>query len=94
MGAIPEAYVTLALYVAFGVYSVMGFVFFIMGCVYLSDVGAVGTTGVYLLLLGLAMLVVGGLAILANHKKMWVMLFVVECVNVGLFLVRGLTLFR
>ena len=36
----------------------------------------------------LAMLIVGGLAIFANLKKIWLILFVIELVNVALFLVR------
>ena len=66
----------------------MGFMFLVMGIAYSSDEGAVGSTGIYLILLGLLMLIIGGIAIFANLKKIWLIMFVVELINVALFLVR------
>ena len=63
-----------------------------MGIIYHSDEGAVGSTGIYLILLGLLMLIIGGIAVFANLKKIWLILFVIELVNVALFLVRCLLL--
>ena len=87
MGAL-DAVIQLLLFVCFGVYLAMGFVFLVMGIAYASDEGAVGSTGIYLILLGLLMLIIGGIAIFANLKKIWLIMFVVELINVALFLVR------
>ena len=65
----------------------MGLVLMIMGGWYWSEAGAVGATAVYLLLIGFLMLVVGGIALFANFKKIWLILFVIELFNVALFLV-------
>ena len=54
--------------------------------IYMSDVGAVGATGSYLVFFGLCMLIVGGIAIFANLKQIWLILFVIEIVNIFLFL--------
>ncbi len=70
----------------FGVYLFMGFVLMTMGGLYWSDAGAVGATAVYLLLIGFLMLVVGGIALFANFKKIWIILFIIELFNVALFL--------
>ena len=86
MGAL-DAVIQMLLFVCFGVYVFMGLVFLIMGAIYSSDEGAVGSTGVYLILLGLLMLVIGGIAVFANLKKIWLVLFVIELVNVALFLI-------
>ena len=83
-----DAVIQLLLFVCFGVYVVMGLTFLIMGIIYHSDEGAVGSTGIYLILLGLLMLIIGGIAVFANLKKIWLILFVIELVNVALFLVR------
>ena len=83
-----DAVIQLLLFVCFGVYVVMGLTFLIMGIIYYSDEGAVGSTGIYLILLGLLMLIIGGIAVFANLKKIWLILFVIELVNVALFLVR------
>ena len=48
-----DAVIQLLLFVCFGVYVVMGLTFLIMGIIYYSDEGAVGSTGIYLILLGL-----------------------------------------
>ena len=40
------------------------------------------------IVLGLLMLIIGGIAIFANLKKIWLIMFVVELINVALFLVR------
>jgi len=87
MGAL-DAVIQLLLFVCFGVYLAMGFIFLVMGIAYSSDEGAVGSTGIYLILLGLLMLIIGGIAIFANLKKIWLIMFVVELINVALFLVR------
>ena len=86
MGAL-DAVIQLLLFVCFGVYVFMGLVFLIMGALYSSDEGAVGSTGIYMILLGLMMLIIGGIAIFANLKKIWLILFIIELVNVALFLV-------
>ena len=83
-----DAIIQLLLFVCFGVYVVMGLTLFIMGIVYISDDGAVGDAGLYMILLGLMMLIIGGIAIFANLKKIWLILFVIELINVALFLVR------
>ena len=87
MGAL-DAVIQLLLFVCFGVYLAMGLGFLVMGIAYSSDEGAVGSTGIYLILLGLLMLIIGGIAIFANLKKIWLIMFVVELINVALFLVR------
>lgn len=89
MGAM-DAIITLVLFGCFGVYVIMGVALSAMGIYYMSDEGAVtmGSTGTVLLLVGLTMLVVGGLAIFANLKKIWLLLLVIEMFNIVLFLVR------
>jgi hypothetical protein len=82
-----DAVIQLLLFVCFGVYVVMGLTFIIMGIIYSSDEGAVGSTGYYLIALGFLMLIIGGIAVFANLKKIWLILFVIELVNVVLFLV-------
>jgi hypothetical protein len=86
MGIIPDAIINLVLMVAFGVYCVMGLSFFIMGIVYMGDAGAIGSTGIYLIFLGLLMLIIGGIALWANMNSNWMVLFIIELVNVALFL--------
>ena len=88
MGIIPDAIINLVLMVAFGVYCVMGLSFFIMGIVYMGDAGAIGSTGIYLIFLGLLMLIIGGIALWANMNSNWMVLFIIELINVALFLVR------
>lgn len=83
-----DAVIQLLLFVCYGVYVAMGLALLIMGIVYWSDEGAVGSTGIYLIFLGLMMLIIGGIAVFANLKKIWLILFVVELINVALFLVR------
>lgn len=82
-----DAVIQLLLFVCYGVYVAMGLALLIMGIVYWSDEGAVGSTGIYLIFLGLMMLIIGGIAVFANLKKIWLVLFVVELINVALFLV-------
>jgi len=86
MGLIPDALIQLVLTIAFAVYCVMGLTFFVMGIVYMGDAGAVGSTGVYLMAMGLIMLIIGGIALFANQKQIWLILFVIELFNVALFL--------
>jgi hypothetical protein len=86
MGIIPDAVINLVLMVAFGIYCVMGLSFFIMGIVYMGDAGAIGSTGVYLIFLGLLMLIIGGIALWANMNSNWMVLFIIELINVALFL--------
>ena len=38
---------------------------------------------------GIAVMFIGGIAIFANLKKIWLIMFVVELINVALFLVRS-----
>jgi len=85
MGAL-DGIIQLILYVCFGVYVVMGLSLTVMGVIYMSEVGAVGATGSYLIFFGLCMLIVGGIAIFANLKQIWLILFVIEIVNIFLFL--------
>jgi len=87
MGVIPDDIIEVVLLVAFGFYNFMGLVMFIMGIVYQSSVGAIGTSGTYMILLGLCFLVVGSIAIWAALSKNWKVLFVIECFNVFLFVV-------
>ena len=84
-----DSVIQLLLFVCFGVYLFMGLVLFIMGIVYTLDDAAVGSTGIYLIFIGLIMLVIGGIAIFANLKQIWLILFIIELVNVALFLVRS-----
>ena len=58
MGAL-DGVIQLILFVCFGVYVVMGMTLTVMGIIYMSDVGAVGATGSYLVFFGLCMLIVG-----------------------------------
>ena len=67
MGAL-DGIIQLVLFVCFGVYVVMGLTLTIMGIIYMSDVGAVGAAGSYLIFFGLCMLIIGGVAIFANLK--------------------------
>merc|ERR1719453_1986717 len=53
----------------------------------MGDAGAIGTTGIWLCAAGFIMLIIGGLAIFANLKQIWLILFVIELVNVALFLI-------
>jgi hypothetical protein len=64
----------------------MGLIFFITGIVYMGDAGTVGATGIYLMALGIIMLIVGGIAMWANSTSKWMILFVIELINVALFL--------
>ena len=86
MGLIPDALINLILMIAFAVYVAMGLAFFITGCVYMGDAGTIGATGLYLLFVGLIMMIVGGIALWANSKQIWLVLFVIELFNVALFL--------
>eukprot|EP01048_Picozoa_sp_COSAG05_P022104 COSAG05_NODE_4293_length_1578_cov_1.371197_1_plen_97_part_01 len=85
-GLLPDALINLICMVAFAVYVAMGLVFFITGCVYMGDAGSIGSTGLYLLFIGLIMMIVGGIALWANLKQIWLILFVIELFNVALFL--------
>ena len=87
MGAL-DGIIQLLLFVCFGVYVAMGIGLIGMGAWYMSDVGALGATAMWLLLFGFLMLIIGGVAIFANLKQMWLVLFVIELINVVLFLVR------
>jgi len=53
----------------------------------MGDAGVIGSTGVYLLILGMLMVAVGGVGIFANMKNMWMVLFIIELINVAIFLV-------
>ena len=88
MGAL-DAIITLVLFACFGVYVVMGIAISAMGIYYLQDEGSVtmGSTGTVMLAVGLAMLAIGGLAIFANLKKIWVLLLLIELFNIVIFLV-------
>ena len=86
MGMIPDAVINMVLMGAFGIYCLMGLIFFIMGLVYMGDAGAIGATGLYLIFLGLVMLIVGGIALWANSNASWMILFIIELINVALFL--------
>ena len=83
-----DAIIQLLLFVCFGVYLFMGLVLFGMGIAYAYDDGAVGSAGLYMIFLGLMMLIVGGFAIFCNLKKIWLGLFIIELINLVLFLVR------
>jgi hypothetical protein len=83
-----DGIIVVLLYGAFAVYLVMGLTLSIMGGLYMSDAGAVGATGIYMMLFGLVMLIIGGAAIFANLRQMWQILAIVELVNLALFLVR------
>jgi hypothetical protein len=85
MGAL-DGIIQLLLFVCFGVYVAMGIGLIGMGAWYMSDVGALGATAMWLLLFGFLMLIIGGVAIFANLKQIWLVLFVVELINVVLFL--------
>jgi hypothetical protein len=81
-----DGIIQLILFVCFGVYIVMGLTLTGMGIAYMSDAGAVGATGSWLIFFGLIMLIIGGIAVFANLKQIWLILFVIEIVNVFLFL--------
>lgn len=76
----------MVLMVAFGVYCLMGLIFFIMGIVYMGDAGTIGATGIYMMALGIIMLIIGGIALWANNGSKWMLLFVIELINIALFL--------
>ena len=79
----------MVLMVAFGVYCLMGLIFFIMGIVYMGDAGTIGATGIYMMALGIVMLIIGGIALWANNSSKWMLLFVIELINIALFLVSA-----
>jgi hypothetical protein len=85
MGAL-DGVIQLILFVCFGVYIVMGIALIAIGVAYMSDVGALGATGTWLLTFGLLMLIIGGVAVYANMNQAWLILFVIELINVVLFL--------
>jgi|EP01049_Picozoa_sp_SAG25_P004805 membrane protein implicated in regulation of membrane protease activity len=87
MGAF-DSIITLLLYACYGVYVVMGLCLLILGIVYMGDAGAIGTTGIWLCIVGFVMLIIGGIAIFANLKEIWILLLLIELINVVLFLVR------
>jgi hypothetical protein len=87
MGAF-DSIITLLLYACYGVYVVMGLCLLILGIVYMGDAGAIGTTGIWLCIVGFVMLIIGGIAIFANLKGIWFLLLIIELINVVLFLVR------
>jgi hypothetical protein len=86
MGVIPSEVINMVLMVAFGVYCLMGLIFFIMGIVYMGDAGTIGATGIYMMALGIIMLIIGGIALWANNGSKWMLLFVIELINIALFL--------
>jgi len=85
MGAF-DSIITLLLYACYGVYVVMGLCLLILGIVYMGDAGAIGTTGIWLCIVGFVMLIIGGIAIFANLKGIWILLLIIELINVALFL--------
>jgi hypothetical protein len=85
MGAF-DSIITLLLYACYGVYVVMGLCLLILGIVYMGDAGAIGTTGIWLCIVGFVMLIIGGIAIFANLKGIWLLLLIIELINVVLFL--------
>lgn len=87
MGAL-EKMIQVVLYACFAVYLLMGLTFIILGAVYHTDEGAAGSAGLYLILVGVVMLVIGGISVFGNWKKSWLILFVIELVNIAMFLVR------
>eukprot|EP01048_Picozoa_sp_COSAG05_P011071 COSAG05_NODE_1018_length_6171_cov_6.038867_2_plen_774_part_00 len=85
MGAV-DGIIQLALYACFGIYIAMGFGLVGLGAFYMYDAGSVGSTATYLVLLGLCMLFIGSVAVFANLRQIWLVLLIVECINVALFL--------
>ena len=73
------------LYACFAIYAVVGIALTAMGVIYWGHAGAVSVTATMLLAIGAFMLVLGGLSIYANYKQMWLILVVVEAVNIALF---------
>ena len=86
MGVI-EAFIELILYACFGTYICMGLGFCVMGGIYMGEVGEVSNTGLYLCFAGLTMLVVGGVAVYSTLKKIWLLLWIVELINLALFVI-------
>ena len=87
-GLIPEHVVNIVLYVAYGVYGFMGLLMLILGIVYSVDVGAMESSGLWMILLSLLIMVISGVAFYATRQRKWKLLFAIELFNVGLFLVR------
>jgi hypothetical protein len=88
-GLIPPDVVKIVLFAAFGFYIFSGLFMFVLGIVYMTDVGAIGTGGVYMIVFGLIMWVIAGIGIWATKTDNWKTLFAVELVNIALFLVRS-----
>ena len=85
-----DAIVQLLLFACFALYVALGLGFVIMGGIYLNEVGEAADTALVLLIVGLMMLVIGGVAIFGNMKKGMLgalILFIVEIINMVLFLV-------
>ena len=85
-----DTLVQLLLYVCFGAYLCIGIAFIALGGYYMNEVGEAADTALVLLMVGGCMLVVGGVAMFANFKQGvfgGTILFVVEIINMVLFLV-------
>ena len=78
--------VELVLFACFAVYLVMGLTLSIMGGVYMSEVGEIADTGVALFTVGIFMLLLGAAALHATYKQIWIVLLLVELINIVLFL--------
>jgi hypothetical protein len=87
-----DAMIQLLLYVCFGVYVVIGLGLITMGAIYWNDIGAVSATATLMLTIGLFMLIVGGLALFANAKQIWLILIVIELINIALFTILTATI--
>ena len=84
-----DTVISLVLFGCYFVYVVMGISLTAMGAYYLMEPTEVmGDAGLILLVVGVGMLAIGGLATFANWKKIWLLLVLVELFNISLFLVR------
>ena len=83
-----DAVIPLVLFGCYFVYVIMGITLTAMGAYFLvQPTEVMGDAGLILLVVGVGMLAIGGLATFANWKKVWLLLVLVELFNFSLFLV-------
>jgi len=81
---VANNYIMLICYI---VYLLLGLCMITMGMVYAGSTGSVGTTGLWLLILGLFFLVLGCVALIGWKMEQGLILLVVESVNIALYFI-------
>jgi len=79
--------IQLVLYILYAVYGVVGLVLFVLGFVFWGNVGAVSDAATTMLFVGVAMILICNFAMYANYTRNWLMMLVIELVNVGIFVI-------